>query len=167
MLPLASVFLLGIGLAVSVMGLMSNTASPADRSTFVGSPPLVGIVSPRASDPGVTQDVERFARHRGVPYQVPVDPGARAPVLPDPWFACPTPSSGRHRERANRDGHCDAHLLTRYARVYLLDAAAAAKGYSWAGPGHGETRPNLWLHALENVGGASPNASPVSSSINE
>jgi hypothetical protein len=51
--------------------------------------------------------------------------------------------------------------------VYLLDAAAAAKGYSWAGPGHGETRPNLWLHALENVGGASPNASPVNSSINE
>ena len=133
---------LGFGLTVGMIGLMSITVALADQAAFVRSPPLGSIAGPPVHDRGVTPGDDRSGRRQAAPQQDSGEIGAPRSQSTGPGQACLMPASGRDGERENRGGRCDAHLLLRYARLYLLDAAAAAKQYPWAGSWHAESHLN-------------------------
>jgi hypothetical protein len=147
---------LGFGLTVGMIGLLSVTVSLADQAAFVRSTPLGSTVGPPVLDRGVTPGDDCSDRCQVAPQQDPGKIEAPRSKSTGPGQACLMPASVRDRERANRGGQCDAHLLLRYARLYLLDAGAAAKRYPWAGSWSGESHPNIWLNKATSISRDAP-----------
>jgi hypothetical protein len=61
----------------------------------------------------------------------------------------------------DREGESDV-LLLRYARLYLLDAAAAARRYPGVGVWSGEARPNAWFFTAPDSAHSTPHSTPPS-----
>src|SRR5687768_14092895 len=70
------------------------------------------------------------------------------------------PVSSVGAPKPNREGNV---LLLRYARSYLLDAAAAARRHPGAGPGSGEARPNAWFFTAQDSVHSTPPPGPSDS----
>jgi hypothetical protein len=139
--------LLGMGLVVSLIGLLTGSIPLTELAAIVTSLATEHSASPVVSSPPL------------ISHGRPGDHAAGVTIASDPLKTIPTSPSGRITDRHDRGGQGDA-------RTYLEEAAAAAHRYSWAGPWRGETRTDLWVNAPEFIGSTSPHkASPVNHSV--
>jgi hypothetical protein len=139
--------LLGIGLVVSLIGLLTNSIPLTELAAIVTSFATEQSASPVVSALPMTT------------HGRPGDHAAGVTITSGPLKTILTSPSGRIMDRHDRGGQSDA-------RTYLEEAAAVARRYPWAGPWRGETRTDLWVNAPEFIGSTSPHkASLVNHSV--
>ncbi len=139
--------LLGIGLVVSLIGLLTNSIPLTELAASVRSFATEHSASP------VVPALPMTSHDR------PGDHAAGVTIASGPLKTILTSPSGRIMDRHDGGGQGDA-------RTYLEEAAAVAHRYPWAGPWRGETRTDLWVNAPGFIGSTSPHkATPVNHSV--